>query len=165
MPQVQFAKLEEPIKGLEHGRRVVQSLLGEASLEVVSDRSKITRIQREDFQSPTFRAAGYQHMPQRYGMFDGTLFILEIAGDKKAALIVSKASKGNPFAVGHAAGGGLDLRKSETIAYLDEGKGTLFEIGVQRKEYTGELGNLGAILPYARRTLGDQISTQVYDRG
>lgn len=119
----------------------------------------VTALSKERYQSDTFRRAGFQHLPDRYGKADRELFLLTFDDGSQMFIIHGKvANPNNPFQVGAAAAEGVDLRANETTIYYYDGKakGTITEIkpGHPNNIYTGEFGRPEALLPAIRRTLG-----------
>lgn len=117
-------------------------------------------IERETFQSETFREAGYHCMPERYGKGDRFLYTIRQDDGRITFVMTGKVSSGNPYEVGHAADALLDLRKDLTVVYQYNGNETIRETILsngQENIYQGEYGKPDALLSYIKPTLGKKV--------
>ena len=147
---------------VEKGTQELKQLLGEFSGEVLPEDKEIAELSRENFQSNTFRSAGYSTMPDRYGNTDRTLYTLSFADGSQTFVVTGKVSSGNPYEVGHAADGGIDLRRKHTVIYQYDGQETITErmpTG-ETNQYTGEYGKPDALLPHLRQRMGTSMKTE-----
>lgn len=114
-------------------------------------------IEKETFQSKTFVSVGYYTMPDVYGPGDGFLYTIPHQNGTVTIILTCKASSGNPFEVGHAVGGGVDLRKDHTVVYRFDGKETITETILSSGDvntYEGEFGKPDILLANLRLCLG-----------
>jgi hypothetical protein len=120
------------------------------------------KVERESFQSETFRAAGFHTLPDRYGTSDRSLYTVKGEGGSITFVVTGKVSSDNPFEVMHASlSGVLDLRKDMTIVYQFDGKDKITETQIKtgaRNEYSGPNGNPDVLLSYLRSTLGTPVT-------
>lgn len=114
-------------------------------------------IERETYQSETFTSAGYHHMPERYGLGDRVIYTIQHGDGTMTLVLTGKVSSGNPFEVGHATGGGVDLRKDFTVVYQYDGDETITETRLDTghvNTFEGIYGRPDILLSYLRKNLG-----------
>lgn len=119
-------------------------------------------VERETFQSETFQRAGFDTMPDRYGLGDRFLYTTRGEDGRITFVVAGRVSSGNPWEVMHASfPGALDFRKDMTVVYQYDGTGTITETQLrngERTEYSGQYGNPEALLSSIRQTLGKQVT-------
>lgn len=149
---------------VEEAVEEAKSALGDIADRAIPKDKTIAGATKTKFQSRTFQGANYGYMPERYGDHDRALITLSFDDGAKTFIVTGKVSSGNPFEVGHAAGGGLDLRQQLSVAYLYDGQETIIELlpTGESNEYTGEFGRPEALLPAIEQRLGLNVGLETF---
>jgi len=149
---------------LEEGLAETKALLGNMADTVLPPGKVVTGLYREDFQSKTFQQAGYSFMPKRYANSDRSLTAITFADGTQTFVVTGKISSGNPYEVGHAVSGGIDLRTTTTVIYEFDGNETIIETTPNRDNstYRGEYGHPEALLPHVRSSMGTLVGREEF---
>ena len=140
-------------------REELQTLLGRRFAQFVPD--ELASVRKEVFRSETFREARFDYMPEVYGQGDRALYTVTFPDGRMAFIATGRISSQNPFEVGHAASGGLDLRRNYTLIYEYDGQGIIIEhCSDKRKprQYSGKNGNPELLLGFLRPSLGTLVT-------
>lgn len=135
------------MRGLEHGKRVIQALLGgeTETTALIGDLGSLVQILRTDYRDPcTIPSSAPNSEVNR------VLFELDFSDGKKVAIIAPRTPGGDPFS--------FKMR-----IYIDHGSGNVREITLpsQKEEvHIGALGRLEDLLKHAEPTLGEWVSVQ-----
>lgn len=150
---------------LADGLVEVRALLGDMADTVLTTGKVVTRLAQTDFQSPTFRNAAYNAMPERYGTSDRSLITITFDAGEQTFLVTGRVFSGNPYEVGHAAMGGMDLRRTQTVVYEYDGKGRITERVHNRPDniYENEDGNPEVLLRHVVSRLGVPVGRTEFD--
>jgi hypothetical protein len=158
-----------PERTLEDGISEIRQLLGKSVDRVLSADNPVVGLEREDFQSFTFRRAGYHTNPDIYPSSDRSLYTLTYNDGRQAFVISGNIDDPSPTAiyeVGSAVTGGIDLRQSMHVVYLYDGAETITEIGPngETNQYQGDWGRPEALLPEVAKKLGILVNTEKFFR-
>lgn len=144
--------------------RARSSMKQEVADVVLPPESKVTGVKEQTFRSRTFHNAAYDAMPERYGDHDRSLTTVKLDTGGQVFIAAGKISSGNPYEVGHAAGGGMDLRQDYGVVYAYDGQQTITEYMPDggSNTYEGEYGSPDALLPHLVSSLGEPVGSEVY---
>ncbi len=151
---------QELLENLAETRRLIgEELAGEVLPESVA----VKGLTKQIFQSKTFRAAAYNYMTDRYGQGDRSLTTVDLDTGAQVFVVTGKISSGNPWEVGHAGHGGIDLRQTQTTVYAFDGTNIITEYGAGQKTiFQGELGRPDTLLSHIRQSLGQLVATETF---
>lgn len=128
----------------------------------IFSKGKVVKVQKESFQSSTFRNAGFHYLPGRGA--DRFLYTVVYQDGKQTLVTIGKVSSGNPYEVMHAslADDVLDLRKMVVVVYQFDGHGTITETLPSGKVniYDGEWGKIETLLLRLRTSIGLSVKTE-----
>ncbi len=134
----------------------------EAEESLPTDASEVKEVKRERFQSRDFQRAGYSTMTDRYGDSDRALTTITLNTGAQVIIIAGKVASGNPFEMGHAAGGGMDLRQDHIVVYDYDGTSTMKEYlpDGQINTYDGEHGTPAALMPHVMKDMAALVDSE-----
>lgn len=138
----------------------LENILSEGQVAHVLDLGVPRETRLSIYQSPAFEAAGYEARPDIYGAGDGFLATLTYNDGQIAFIMASKVKNPrNPFEMGHAASGGLDLRKMIPVVFVHDGISRIdsFDPFGNSDVNEGEYGKPEKLLPMLRQSLGDEL--------
>ncbi len=117
------------------------------------------QVEKETFQSPAFKKAGYHHLTDRYGKGDRFLYTIKHPDGKITFVTGGKISSGNPYELGAASAELLDLRQQHVLICQFDGRETLLETqpNGETNSYTGEFGNPNRYLGFLKPRLGEKV--------
>lgn len=150
---------------IDEGMQEVREVLGDLAKEVIVEDREVIGLSREDFQSPTFQRAGYGGMTDVYGRADRSLYTVDFIDGSQVFVVSGRVSSGNPYEVGHAAGGGIDLRRQHTVIYQFDGQETITErllTAGEANQYTGEHGRPQTLMPHLRQNMGVSVQVEYF---
>jgi hypothetical protein len=149
-------------RSIEEGLKEIKTLLGSQLGEILPKEKEVIALSKEDFQSIMFRKAGYNYMKDVYGNADRCLYNLSFKNGDQTFITSGKISSGSPAEVGHAAAGGIDLRKNHINIYkYSNGHWEVISVepsGI--KKTAGEFGKPESVLPGIRQLLGKLVQIE-----
>ena len=138
----------------------LENILSEGQVAQVLELGVPRETRLSIYQSPAFEAAGYETRPELYGNGDGFLATLTYDDGQIAFIMASKVKNPrNPFEMGHAASGGLDLRRMIPIVFIHNGISRIdsFDPFGNSDVNEGEYGKPENLLPMLHQSLGEEL--------
>lgn len=153
-----------PEATLENEVLKARELMGdEIASQVLPEGTSVLRLDKEHCQSPTFRSAAYNMMPERYGNADRSLTTITLETGAQVFIVAGRVSSDNPYEVWHAADGGMDFRHTQVSVYAYGSDETITEYaGGQINTHVGQYATSAAFLLQARLSLGMAVGSETF---